>query len=287
MRSWQLATVALCAVEGAAGVLLSVELNAPPGRDDRPPGGLVFAVAAVVATARRHGARPGRPLARWAAAGASIFLIAGCGSDDGAGGDGGSVVATTPIVGDLVANVAGDDVEVTTLLAANTDPHEYEPRPDDIEALASADLVDRERRRPRRVDRGRDRGLGLRGRAARAGRRDPAPDARADPHWWHDPRNAAAAVAAIGDALAGLDPEAASAIEERARRTRRRDRGRRRRHRQVPGGGPRRRPQARDRPRRVRLPRRALRRRDRRRGDPRARRPRRRRRRASSPSSAT
>ena len=37
-----------------------------------------------------------------------------------------------------------------------------------------------------------------------------------DPHWWHDPRNAVAAVTAIGDALAGLDPDAASAIEERA-----------------------------------------------------------------------
>jgi ABC-type Zn uptake system ZnuABC Zn-binding protein ZnuA/ABC-type Mn2+/Zn2+ transport system permease subunit len=236
MRPWQLATVALCAVEGVAGVLLSVELNAPPGATIALLGGLVFAVAAVVATARRHGARPGRPLARWAAAGASIFLIAGCGSDDGAGGDGGSVVATTPIVGDLVGNVAGDDVEVTTLLAANTDPHEYEPRPDDIEALASAGLVvasggDLDAWIADAID---DSGSGadllvladgipheLHGGHTHhddehAEEEEHAAEEELDPHWWHDPRNAAATVAAIGEALAGLDSEAASAIEERA-----------------------------------------------------------------------
>ncbi len=237
MRSWQLATVALCAVEGTVGVLLSVELNAPPGATIALLGGLVFAGAAVVVTARRHGARPGRPLARWAAAGASIFLIAGCGSDDGAGGDGASVVATTPIVGDLVGNVAGDDVEVTTLLAANTDPHEYEPRPDDIEALASADLVvasggDLDEWIADAIeDSGSEAELlvvadgiphPLHGGHAHeeseehAVEEEHAEEEELDPHWWHDPGNAAAAVAAIGDALAGLDPEAASAIEERA-----------------------------------------------------------------------
>ncbi len=214
MRSWQLATIALCAVEGTAGVLLSVELNAPPGATIALIGGLVFAVAAVFATTRRHGARPGRPLARWAAVGASVFLIAGCGSDDDGGGGGASVVATTPIVGDLVAGVAGDEVEVTTLLAANTDPHEYEPRPDDIEALASADLViasggDLDEWIADAIeDSGSDTDLYVLANQIQH-------PIEGDPHWWHNPRNAQIAVTGIGAKLAELNPDARVAVAQR------------------------------------------------------------------------
>ena len=39
---------------------------------------------------------------------------------------------------------------------------------------------------------------------------------RFDPHWWHDPRNAEAAVRAIGDALAAADPAHRAAYARRA-----------------------------------------------------------------------
>ena len=136
MRSWQLATIALCAAEGVVGVVVSVELNAPPGPTIAVIAGVVFALAALVSAARRAGR--GGSLARWGAAGAAAILIGGCG---GSSSDEPSVVATTAVAGDLVGEVVGEDVEVRTLLAANTDPHEYEPRPDDVEALAQADLV--------------------------------------------------------------------------------------------------------------------------------------------------
>jgi ABC-type Zn uptake system ZnuABC Zn-binding protein ZnuA len=212
IRSWQLATIALCAVEGITGVILSVELNAPPGATIAVVAGTVFAVAAIAAYARRGG---GRALARWATAGVAALLIAGCGFDDD--GSGASVVATTPVVGDLVSEVGGDAVDVHTLLAANTDPHEYEPRPDDVEALASADLV---------VASGGDIDTWI-GDAVDESGSDaevhtlidsiPNPrevDGELDPHWWHDPTNVVAVAPLIADALAGIDDEDGAALEQ-------------------------------------------------------------------------
>jgi ABC-type Mn2+/Zn2+ transport system permease subunit len=53
---WQLATVALAAVQGAVGLWASVELNAPPGATIAVLSGAAFAAVAVVRTARRRAA---------------------------------------------------------------------------------------------------------------------------------------------------------------------------------------------------------------------------------------
>jgi ABC-type Zn uptake system ZnuABC Zn-binding protein ZnuA len=102
------------------------------------------------------------------------------------------------------------------VLGANTDPHDYEPRPDDIARASRASVVVTS-------------GLGLDGWmedvADRAGTDattlvlgDDLPVLVADdPHWWHDPRNVVAAVERIRDALAEADPEGAAAYERNAR----------------------------------------------------------------------
>jgi ABC-type Zn uptake system ZnuABC Zn-binding protein ZnuA/ABC-type Mn2+/Zn2+ transport system permease subunit len=239
MRSWQIATIALCAVEGVVGVLLSVELNAPPGATIALVAGSAFAVAALVAVARRGAGGRTRPLARWVAAAGSILLIGGCGSDPDGGG---TIVATTPIAGDLTSRVAGDDLEVRTLLAANTDPHEYEPRPDDIEALAGADLViasggDLDAWIGDAIeDSGSDAELlvlsdeiphELHGEHAHEEEEEEEhaqedeehaeeEGEALDPHWWHDPRNGVAAVDAIAESLSSLDSGSADAVEGNA-----------------------------------------------------------------------
>ncbi|MCX7682719.1 MAG: metal ABC transporter substrate-binding protein [Anaerolineae bacterium] len=51
------------------------------------------------------------------------------------------VVATTNIVADVVHQVGGDLIELTTLLPAGTDPHTFEPTPQDAAALAGAHVV--------------------------------------------------------------------------------------------------------------------------------------------------
>ena len=59
MLTWQLATGALAAAEGVAGIWLSVKANAPPGAAIAALGGAVFAIAAVAALGRARLASPG------------------------------------------------------------------------------------------------------------------------------------------------------------------------------------------------------------------------------------
>jgi ABC-type Zn uptake system ZnuABC Zn-binding protein ZnuA len=51
------------------------------------------------------------------------------------------VVATTNIVGDVVSNVGGAAIDLTTLLPVNADPHAYEPTPGDFRAVSDSHVV--------------------------------------------------------------------------------------------------------------------------------------------------
>ena len=51
------------------------------------------------------------------------------------------VIASFSILGDMVKNVGGDRVEVSTLVGPNGDAHVYEPTPAHAKALSAADLV--------------------------------------------------------------------------------------------------------------------------------------------------
>src|SRR5918997_4272311 len=78
---------------------------------------------------------------RLLATAALCACLPGCG-DDGQAADGRpAVAATTPLTADLVRAVGGARVDVSGLIPANADPHDYEPRPRDIAALADAELV--------------------------------------------------------------------------------------------------------------------------------------------------
>ncbi len=119
------------------------------------------------------------------------------------------MVATTTLVGDFVREVGGNAVEVEQILQPNTDPHEYEPRPSDVEAVAEAELVFTS---GRGLDDWAEELVSDSGGDAQIvdlGSFGPvrlASDEGLDPHWWHDPRNVEAAVPGIEDALASADP---------------------------------------------------------------------------------
>jgi ABC-type Zn uptake system ZnuABC Zn-binding protein ZnuA len=118
------------------------------------------------------------------------------------------VVATTTEVADIARHVAGGLADVRGLLPPNADPHEYELRPRDVQALDGARLVLRSGgevdhwlpRGDHTVDLSRS--VDLQGE---------------DPHWWQDPRNGAKAALAVGRALAGADPDHADAYTRAAR----------------------------------------------------------------------
>jgi ABC-type Zn uptake system ZnuABC Zn-binding protein ZnuA/ABC-type Mn2+/Zn2+ transport system permease subunit len=208
---WQLLSIGLVALEGTAGLWLSVKTNAPPGATIACVGGATFAAVAVA----RALARVPRGAAVAAALGALTLLAAGCGSESS--GDDGQVkvVATTTQVGDFVREVGGEAVAVEQILQPNSDPHDYEARPSDVEAVAGAELVFVSGRGlddwaeelvsdsggdARIVD------LGAIGpiRLAGEGHED-EDESELDPHWWHDPRNVEAAVPAIENALVAAD----------------------------------------------------------------------------------
>ena len=52
-----------------------------------------------------------------------------------------NVVATTNLIGDVVANIAGDAIDLTVLIPIGQNPHAYEPAPRAIAAIESADIV--------------------------------------------------------------------------------------------------------------------------------------------------
>lgn len=51
------------------------------------------------------------------------------------------VVATSTIIADLAEEVGGNEIQLTGILQPGTDPHVYEPRPQDSRLLEEADLI--------------------------------------------------------------------------------------------------------------------------------------------------
>jgi zinc/manganese transport system substrate-binding protein len=146
------------------------------------------------------------------------LVVAGCGDDSGSG-DGRSVVATTTQVADLVHQVGGERVSVDGMLRPGGDPHDYEPRPSDVAAVARADVVFRS---GGEVDEWLDDVIGNAGGDAEVvSLIDSVTRLDDDPHWWQDPRNAVRAVETIRARLSRLDPGGERAYRRNAERVER------------------------------------------------------------------
>jgi zinc/manganese transport system substrate-binding protein len=209
--SWQLLSVALVAAEGTVGLWLSVETNAPPGATIACAAGGVFALVALARTLVQL------PRAATAATALAALALVGAGCGGSAGGEDGKVtaIATTTQVGDFVREVGGEAVAVEQLLQPNSDPHDYEPRPSDVQALAEADVI---------YASGEGLDEWIEEVAADSGTEAEIVDLGAvaptrlpdDPHWWHDPHNAQAAVREIASTLSTLDPSQKAAFQRNA-----------------------------------------------------------------------
>ena len=127
-----------------------------------------------------------------------------------------TVVATTTQMQDLVRNVGGARVHVVGILRPNVDPHDFEPTPSTVVALADAKLVV-------------ESGVGLDAWADQlvesAGTSAPVFDASAglplragDPHWWGDPTLVERATVALGRRLGQVDPGHRAAYARNAAR---------------------------------------------------------------------
>ena len=150
----------------------------------------------------------------------SVLLLAGAacsaGTEAGPAGSGVlSVVTTTTQLTDFAREVGGSRARVYGVLKANVDPHDYEPTPADLDALAAADVI---------VKNGVDlegwfddtiRSASPKGRIVDASRGIPirrGEGGAGDPHIWHNPQNAVTMVTSLAGALEEAAPEAAAEI---------------------------------------------------------------------------
>ncbi|MGI8650957.1 MAG: metal ABC transporter substrate-binding protein [Rubrobacter sp.] len=207
----------------------------------------------------------------------AAMAAAGCGgtqagsSDESGEGNGGGqgsgggvgVVASTTQIADLARNVGGDAIEEHQILQPNSDPHDYEPRPEDVrqtagaalvfmngddldpwvenvvsESGSEADVINLAETVPDRLE-GAESDHGDEAHSDEEGAEGDAHsdeehadeegteeahaeeehsdeahaeegdshESEYDPHWWHDPNNAGAAVEQIRDSLIEADPE--------------------------------------------------------------------------------
>ena len=163
-----------------------------------------------------------RILLRWALASASLIAVSM--PLHAAPSDKLKVVASITILGDMVQEVGGEHVALTTLVGPDGDAHAFEPTPADARALSGADLVV--------VN-----GLGLEGWMDRliqaSGYHGPILVASqgvkprqmdedgltvTDPHAWQDLANGHRYVVNIAAALAKADPPAAADYQAAAKR---------------------------------------------------------------------
>jgi len=132
------------------------------------------------------------------------------------------VVASFSILGDIVQEIGGERVTVSTLVGANADAHVFQPAPQDAKRVAEAKLVvtnglgfegwiDRlikaSGRKPMVV-------VASKGISAIKSKDDHGHDGL-DPHAWQDVGNAKRYATTIAAALAKIDPEGANDYAQR------------------------------------------------------------------------
>lgn len=130
------------------------------------------------------------------------------------------VVASFSLLADLVRNIAGERVRITTLVPAGSDPHVYQPKPADAQSMTEARLLvvnglgfDNWLERLARASRFQGKTVvasaGIQPRSTghdhHDGHHHHAQD-DVDPHAWQDVRHAMHYVGTIARALAEIDP---------------------------------------------------------------------------------
>jgi len=70
-----------------------------------------------------------------------VTMVSACAGKPAVRGDKLSVVATTTLVGDVVAQVGGDVIDLTVLLPVGADPHVFDPSPQDMAKVADANVI--------------------------------------------------------------------------------------------------------------------------------------------------
>ncbi|HEX2979866.1 MAG TPA: metal ABC transporter substrate-binding protein [Anaerolineaceae bacterium] len=142
----------------------------------------------------------------------------------------GQVLVVESFLADLTRDVAGDRLEVVTLIPEGLDPHAFEPTPRDIAQISDSQVLivngggleewlkDYLNNRPasQLVI---EASAGLTTRTPQPGEPSSDEHAEGDPHFWLNPVNAKRYVENIRDGLIGYDPAGKQAYTDRAAQT--------------------------------------------------------------------
>jgi len=137
-------------------------------------------------------------------------------------GTAGSVVLTsTTFLADITRNVAGERVEVESLLPVGADPHSYQPTPQDVTKIVQSKLLiingaEYEHfLEPLLENAGGEREV-IVASAGLSPEKDPQSEHGVDPHLWLDPNNVLVYVENIREALTHFDPDGAALYKSNA-----------------------------------------------------------------------
>ena len=128
------------------------------------------------------------------------------------------ILTSTTFLADIARNVAGDRVSIESLLPVGTDPHSYQPTPQDVAKIEQSKLL---------IINGAEYEHFLEALLENAGGArevveasagiNPGKDAQGvDPHLWLDPNNVIVYVENIREALTHFDPEGAVVYQSNA-----------------------------------------------------------------------
>ena len=153
----------------------------------------------------------------------SIFIISSCGEGSTSPSQltAPVILTSTTFLADITQNVAGDRVVVESLLPVGSDPHSYQPTPQDVTKIAKSKLLiingaDYEHfLEPLLENAGGEREV-VEASAGLRPRQDAENEHGVDPHLWADPNNVITYVETIREALTHYDPDGAAIFQSSA-----------------------------------------------------------------------
>ncbi|HKY56301.1 MAG TPA: metal ABC transporter substrate-binding protein [Anaerolineales bacterium] len=153
-----------------------------------------------------------------------VLLITSCGgrSDSPSGTAAPGILTSTTFLADITQNIAGDRVKVESLLPVGSDPHSYQPTPQDVTKIAQSKVL---------IINGAEYEHFLEGLLENAGGEREVIEASAgigprtdagdehggtDPHLWLDPNHVVVYVENIREGLTHYDPDGAAIFQSNA-----------------------------------------------------------------------
>jgi ABC-type Zn uptake system ZnuABC Zn-binding protein ZnuA len=132
------------------------------------------------------------------------------------------ILTTTTILADIARNVAGDRLVTESLLPFGTDPHSYQPVPQDTKKVNESKVLiingaDYERSLASLLANAGDKKTLIEASTGLRLRTDPGHDQEVDPHLWLDPNNVIVYVDNIREGLTHFNPDGADVYQANAR----------------------------------------------------------------------